>query len=400
MMHINWDGAICKSPGYSDAGPINVMSGRDATAAGKPGNGGAGGDVNSNIDLRCLVSNPGGSAQPSTPALLHAQYDRKGGSPGQPYPAFEAIWHSLIRTGISSRSIIPGSTPPPPSRICGSATAGQFYRVGHSLSWLHPHALKMIVAYAKDAYLNGYNSQAKAIFEEYLTPLNQYMVSPAWSGVTEEWQQELEQLRDEILTYAHQLECGLDFFGNPPGWAPMLSFEVTQQVYEREVDRAIQVLYLSYWLGNVMGDAAKETLALETARQTLKEQIDDYKAQYTAAVNLIPAMKTESEEIASRVATLQQMLREKEQQLLAQAEQNIKDRNKVPWWKKALRVAGSILQTTPRATSVGSGILMTLGALVSSGTEEFLSDEAWPAIINQDGYLQAIQYCKLRCGRQ
>ncbi len=383
MMYISWDGNYCKAAGYSNAAHPNPMSGKDAVAAGKPGNGGAGGDVHSNLDLRTLVSNPGGSAQPSTPALLHAQYDRKGGIPGNPYPAFEAYWRNFDPHWYIQQVSYPGNDAPAPEPDLWVGNTGQFHRVGHSLSWLHPQALKMVVGYAKDAYLNKYYQQAQAVFESYLTPLNQYIGSSMWSSVPAQQQQELEQLRDEILTYLHQLECGLDFFGNPPGWAPMLSFEVTQQVYEREVDRALQVLYLSYWLGTVMGNAAQESAGLETARNTLKQQIDDFKAQYTAAVNLIPMLKTESEEIAAGVDSLQQQLKEKEQELLAQAEQNVRDRHKVPWWKTALRVMGSLATTVPRAPNVGAGILMGAGSILDTLSEEFLSDAGWDGIINQ-----------------
>ncbi len=133
-----------------------------------------------------------------------------------------------------------------------------------------------------------------------------------------------------------------------------------------------------------MGDAAKETLALETARVTLKGQIDDYKTQYTSAVNLIPSLKTESEEIAAGVASLQRQLQEKEQQLLAAAEQNVKDRDKVPWWKKAMRIAGSLLTMSPLAEGKGEASVITgAGTLLTSITDNFLSDKAWPTIINK-----------------
>ena len=383
LVYMRWDGSSCKSPGYSDANP-NPMSGKNAVASGKPGNGGSGGDFYSNIDLRSVVSNPGGTAQPSTPTLLHAQYDRKGGSPGNPYPAFQALWFNSSPYWYVQQTGYYGYDAAAPEPDLWVGQTGQFYRVGHSLSWLHPHVVKMVVGYAKDAYLNKYYEQANTIFESYLTPLNQYIASTMWTGVPDDQKQELEQLRDEILTYLHQLECGLDFFANPPGWAPMLSFEVTQQVYEREVDRALQVLYLSYWLDRVMGNATQESLGLETARSTLKQQIDDFKAQYTTAVNLIPALKTESEEIAARVSTLQQRLREKEQELLARAEANVKERHKVPWWQKAMRVAGSFLTMSPLAEGDWKGAVTTgVGTLLTSIDQQFLSDEAWPTIINQ-----------------
>ncbi len=371
---------VCTAPGFPG---FAAMSGKNATASGKPGRPGDGGNIYANFDPTIFVLNGGGLAQPSTPAALHNKFDKKGGAAGQPFPAYFSICYPSSNAWDPEIHHAPGQDASAPEPDLWAGNPGQFHRIGHSLSWLHPHVVKMVVGYAKDAYLNKYYGQAKTILESYLTPLNQYISSTMYSSVPDDQKQELEQLRDEILSYIHQLECGLDFFGNPPGWAPMLSFEVTQQVYEREVDRALQVLYLSYWMETIMGNAAQEAAGLETARNTLKQQIDDFKAQYTAAVNLIPVMKTESQEIAARVSSLQQQLQQKEQELLARAEQNIKDRHKVPWWKKAMRVAGSLLTTVPRATSPEAAIVMGAGTLASSITEEFMSDESWPTIINQ-----------------
>ncbi|MBN1125166.1 MAG: hypothetical protein JXA82_09165, partial [Sedimentisphaerales bacterium] len=381
VVEVNWPNiCYCRSSGYT---VWTDLTGEDAIASGRAGSGGQGGDIHSNLDLRRYIVNSGGSAQPGTIEQLHVEYDMCGGNPGTPYPAFEQhcydnIWY------ITTYSRFGADSPAPePQYWIGSD--GQFYRVGHAFSWLHPYVLKMVVGYAKDLYLYRYAEEARDLFEAYLSPLDQYMASAAWDLLSEQSQLEFEQLRDEILLYLYQMENGLDFFGNPPGWAPMLSFEITNTAFEREVDQALQVLYLDYWLGDALNDTEKQLKGLETARKSLKQQIDNLKVEYEDIPRLISSLSTESQDIQIRTSTVMAALQQKEQELLQQAQQNVKDRHKVPWWKKATRILGSVLTMSPLAEGASwKGTLITgAGTLMTSITEEFFSDEAWPDIVNR-----------------
>ncbi|MBN1815719.1 MAG: right-handed parallel beta-helix repeat-containing protein [Sedimentisphaerales bacterium] len=369
----------CRSSGYT---VWTDVTGEDAITSGRAGSGGQGGDVQSNLDLRRYIVNSGGLAQPDIAEQLHAEYDMYGGNAGSPYPVFEQYYHENIWYFYTYSRF--GGDSPAPEPYYWTGPDGQFYRVGHAFSWLHPHVLKMVVGYAKDLYLYRYAEEAQALFEAYLSPLDQYMASAAWGQLSEQSQLEFEQLRDEILLYLYQMENGLDFFGNPPGWAPMLSFEITKTAFEREVDQALQVLYLDYWLGGALNDTEKQLKGLETARKTLKTQIDDLKKQYEDIPRLISALSTESQDIQIRTNTVMAALQQKEQELLQQAQQNVKDRHKVPWWKKATRILGSVLTMSPLAEGSWKGTLITgAGTLMTSITEEFFSDEAWPEIVNR-----------------
>ena len=69
---------------------------------------------------------------------------------------------------------------------------------------------------------------------------------------------DLRQLREEMEVLYHRANNDLDYFGNPPGWVPMLSFEANLAAFENEVERGIKVLYLTYWLNKVANEVTKK----------------------------------------------------------------------------------------------------------------------------------------------
>lgn len=216
------------------------------------------------------------------------------------------------------------------------------------MSWLHPYSLKMILAHAKDTYLYKRNpNAAKEILEEYDLLLAAYKEYPEWLDLPEEWQNDFNQMHGEIQILLHRIESNLDYFGNPAGWVPMLSFEVTKAIYEKEIEHAIRVLYLSYWLGNGAGSIQQKINNMSALRDRLKQEITNFKQQYDAAVTMIPELQSDSVAISNRVDFLQQQIQAKENELVLYAEQNVEERHKVPTWKKIAQVAGTICKLCP-----------------------------------------------------
>ena len=127
----------------------------------------------------------------------------------------------------------------------------------------------------------------------------------------------------------------------------MLSFEVTQSLFASEIDRAIRVLYLRYWIENAASTITQRVDALTSARAKLADQIDDDKAVFNSLLLLVPELEAESIEITNQVQYYQTRLQQVEQALLARAGHNVSERSKVPSWKKVVSTVGAILTTFP-----------------------------------------------------
>lgn len=342
--------------------------GQDAIPAGKPGEGGLGGNLFSNSDIGMFAELSGGIAGEKGPMY-------SGGTAGEPNPA--AYWLKIRSTSIISayseiecRYIDKGKDAVPPEAEAPVGVSGIFSQTGNQFSWLSPYALRMILAYAKDTYLYGYLDKTEEILAEYLDLLNLYAESDAWNAISEKWRFEFGQMREEMQTLQHRIASNLDYFGNPAGWAPMLSFEANKTAFENEIEHAIRVLYLAYWVRNAASDIQGKVDALTTARKKAKEEIEAFKSQYNTAMDLIPRLEVALIEISDQREYLLEQIEQRKQELEDQARRNVEDRHKVPFWKKAAGVLSAICMVSP----VGQPALGTVGAGIKLISEIDLND--------------------------
>jgi hypothetical protein len=83
------------------------------------------------------------------------------------------------------------------------------------------------------------------------------------------------------------------FYGRPFDWAPLLSFEVYETAYERELQDATRALYLSFLINSAM-DKAENTskvlqLAIDACRMTINKVVSDVN---TLISNNVPALQS------------------------------------------------------------------------------------------------------------
>ena len=214
----------------------------------------------------------------------------------------------------------------------------------------------MVLAHAKDAYLYGYLDTASAALTNYLTLLENFRNTPEWTNsLSEQWRCEFEQIYNEMAALLPGIAGNLDYFGNPPGWVPMLSFEANKAAFENETERAIRVLYLEYWIKHAATTIQQKVDALTSGRQKLKDEIEQYKTDYDAVLELIPALETQSITISNQIAYLQVELQSLEQRLKDQAQNNVAKRNEV---EQTCKLLGGVLKIFP----LGQPLLGKIGA--------------------------------------
>jgi len=321
-------------------------NGSNAKPGGKPGNSGNGGDFSSTLWLQGKVNNYYGIAGDYASEAI-------GGRAGLPNPAYRQIlrytingecydWRKLPGAAGEHYSI-PGSNAPAPGPEPPYGQPGTFSTIEGSMSWLHPYAMKMVIAHAKDAYLYGHVDVTEEILEDYMEVLDTYRNSTEWNELEETQRLELGQMQDGMQILLHRINNNMDYFGNPAGWVPMLSFEVSKAAFEQETDHAIRVLYLCYWIGNAEMDIQEKVDALAYAREKKSEEIQDFKDQYNELMGLIPRLQAEGEAVANQEYLLQERSKQLEQELLKRAEHNLEE----PWWKEATRVLSAVCSLCP-----------------------------------------------------
>jgi len=176
---------------------------------------------------------------------------------------------------------------------------------------------------------------------------------------------------------------------------PMLSFEVWYEVYQDEVDRAIRVMYLSYWLQNKAADAEAKAAALEEGRKKLAAETVQFKLDYEDIADIIGPLEDQANNIVTKVGGCDEAgcwgllgeLKDKEAELLDRADRIVEQRHKVPWWKAGLKAIATSYKATFEYGLQGAGA-GPYGALAGAAygrikgtyqgvTDLFASQEPW-----------------------
>jgi hypothetical protein len=373
--------------------PAAPGPGNPAVISGNPGDGGGGGNLTTNADKSILnyVSQDGGSAGPQGEGF-------SGGPGGNPRQAFWLKirrfckrWERNPRPNIGERlfgdtnklnsfsgnavrtGFVPGTTASPafdcaewgdkyeafrgpfissdglsvgspPAGKSGARGAANFVPTDSGgNAWLHPEALRAVIDHAKDQYLNGHLEEA----QKSLQPYADLLAGATPGTLPAEYSLQLEQQRLEIESLLQRLASNLDYFGNPAGYVPLLSLQANLRAYENEVNSAIPILYMTYWLGKKADDVTAKQAALTQGIQSLAAEIANDRIQYNSRLSEIGQLQVDAENISTRMQIVQEQLTRKEAELIDRADRNIKDRNRLPFWKTALRTLSAISKVVP-----------------------------------------------------
>lgn len=344
----NYEGSVSWGTRLLD--PDGNYFGRPGKPGGIPGDGGDGGDIQTNLAIDTLVDNSGGSAGAHGAVGAGGRSARvhKNGDTSTLYSTGRRIKINLnIFGSVTGNSVAtftagpPGSNAAPPPAEKPIGNPGSYEEQTDSLTWLSPSALRILLSYLNDAYFEGHLGLVDKEAARYVGMVEDAANSSAWTGnLDETTRNELVQIKDDMLTLRHRIASNLDFFGNPAGWVPMLSFEVNKLAFDNEIDRALRVMYLNYWLGNIAADLASKKEAMKALRTQLIEQIKDDRDAYTDAVEEIPTVEAQAALLQAAIDAAIVRIQEIEDSLLQKAKN-------IVVLKKTARTLGKIAQTIP-----------------------------------------------------
>lgn len=302
-------------------------NGAKGVPAGQPGDGGPGGDlVTNNPEWKRYARQLGG-----TPGQAFGPYD--GGAAGRP-TTWRKIREKVVTTYSSNSQPLTTTwfVEEKNGRTRGGAASGAVLHgnagvhgqvrrsEGGSNTWLTTSLLRLVVERLRDVYLAGRFDQALALVREF-GPLSEDLA--AGSG---EAAHELIVLRRELNTLSHRLAAGLDYFGNPPGWVPNLSVEVNYSAFQQEIDSAIRMYYLSYWLTRHWRALEHKTEALDRLITLQQDQIESHRRRYANASALLPVLEAEQQRIDTEAAFFLDKLQARERELAQDATGNVRRR--------------------------------------------------------------------------
>lgn len=345
----------------SSCGRKEPVRGEGAVPSGHPGSGGNGGALRSTLDLSAYTQTDGASAG-------NRGNDYHGGTlTGVEF--IRRIENDVFKNGEDVLRItdsvfdtVPGPDAAAPSGLPGAA--GSVQLVPHPEFWLHSFGVRSLVHFAKDAYLNGRIAETRQILSEYEQALLAYPTTalPEDELTDEEFAEKegLDQLLTEVQNLLHRIDSNLDYFGNPAGWVPMLSFEANLTAFQNEINQSIPILYLAYWLNNAATNLQNSLAATQKARDTLEDERQRLELNFNEAQSAIPRLKSDAILIAYQIGTNRTEIDRKLKELEERARNTVIERHKVPFWKKACGalsvVADLIPYGQPVVGRIGEGL--------------------------------------------
>ncbi|HNQ23535.1 MAG TPA: hypothetical protein PKK06_10615 [Phycisphaerae bacterium] len=251
-----------------------------------------------------------------------------------------------VDTGVSvtlnnPATILELDTDDPTATGPGAAGGSELIPAGYS--WLHPLALRMVLAHAGDLYFFGNLDEARATLGEYQMIIAALKGSADWADLSAEQQADVNQAQDEIEALLYRLASNLDYYGNPAGWVPMLSFEIEHRAFEQEIERAFRILYTCSWITRELDKHENKVVTLNEAKRSAQDEVAVLTTRYAQTVDLVGELKAQATEISREISDLERELQVLELDLQRRAE----DKFRTPWWKKALKGVGALLKVVP-----------------------------------------------------
>lgn len=244
--------------------------------------------------------------------------------------------------------------------VIGAGQAGEnghFELNNEKYSWIHPYYFAAVIRHINDSYLNNYYSYSKTTASDYYYLINEFEVSDEWDNFDATLKVELQDQSLELESMLYRLNENLDYFGNPLGWVPMLSFEVLLNNFNNEIDRAMPTLYLNYWLQHVDQTLASWVTASQFAANQTQSEIIATQDQINSLINDIPVLEDKIEELIGQISEDSIKLEQKKAELMRKARHNVKKRNRL---NKAFGICKTALNCIPGIGGVVGGVASEL----------------------------------------
>lgn len=321
--------------------------GTDAIPGGLPGIAGDGSLVTTTLDVSAWTQNPGGSEG------TRADYVQ-GGFGGGPRPAWRKYFNTSKRTKLETHYSNSGADWYPPHSAKPTGESPDSVVLTGDLRWISPLAMEKILVYLGHAYQKNHFGYVEEKVQLYIELIELATVSSEWANLAPEWAEDLLQILDELRTIRHRIGSNLDFFGNPAGWVPMLSFEVNKIAFENEIGRALRIMYLNYWLGNKAADLADRIDAMTTLRGEIRDQIGADRNEYGTLVDSIPGLEYEAGRIEREITQTKIDIESLKNDLMEKAKRKV-------LLRKSAVILGGIAQVFP----IGQPLVGIAGTVVS-----------------------------------
>lgn len=228
----------------------------------------------------------------------------------------------------------------------GDGSAGSIVHEPREFAWMSAGAMRMAYNHAMDAYIDGFLDYSGEAAVRIVADIDAAQRSSEWLALDVAAQNDLTQLQQEAAARLFQLRNNLDYFGNPPGWTPPLSFAATFALYRDEIEPTMRILFLARWITETMASLQARIAALERTRAEQAALVSRLADEYEATNAKLGPLNTEIEKLDREVIAAQAELAALQEALRQRIEAANKPKEK-KWWQKACSIVGAVAQVIP-----------------------------------------------------
>lgn len=253
----------------------------------------------------------------------------------------------------------------PPALYKGNQ--GSFTLDSSYASWLHPNFLHLIKNYNKEGFYSGVTEPVVKNLRKYCDIIEAYAVDGSIFKLEEDNLLQIRQIVDEIDQVFFNISNNLDYYGNPPGWVPMLSFEVSNAAYKSEINHALNVLFLDHLVQNANNNLLNRQAAFTQLRSEAQIIVEDSKTDYDdLAFSVIPDIKNNIQANQDEIVALKEKLSAINYELDSRANQKYHDRQTWKW----VGVGAKVLSSIPTPYTQAAGAALTIGTQVFANEDQ------------------------------
>lgn len=237
-----------------------------------------------------------------------------------------------------------------------AGNTGQFVvRQNGQYDWLSPLWFRLSLIHLKDAYLYEKWDYVQNELDEYAISINDALNSPEGKAKSGLDSIDLVQLRDEADEMRQHINQNLDYFGNPFGWAPNLSFEYNASLYTSELDYAIPAIAYIYSVENRVNILQAGKDKLDSLIRFLADRQDTLIVKFNRSNKQVQPTTDEINAIDKETVDLQNQLQQRADALEQQAVSNTKRTG----LRRIAQVGGALCRIASIAT--GNKLLRQIG---------------------------------------
>ncbi|MCF8057764.1 MAG: hypothetical protein K9K67_00600 [Bacteriovoracaceae bacterium] len=343
---------------FKDGHPSPPENGKNGLAGGRPGVPGDGGSIRSNWTLP-LGSYDLRAGQVGKNAGIY-----KGGQPGGPNP------YMVVGRGIGEGiyTLSAGQDARSPGALKSNGIDGVFEKV-QTQNWFNSGYFEYSLKYANDLHKQNQISHSLESIEEILGHCNEALDFEFLDN----------QLSYQKCQTGHKrhfnLVSNLDFYGHSATWTPNLSFETNYKLFNEEVSRSFQILFMTYWLTDKQRSLEENLSAVNSTQKQLLEEIEEESDKFNSIVKVIPEIKKKLSDVLVKEEGFREELRLLEIKITEEANNRVIDRNKVSSLKKMVKSLASLATVIPVGQPAFGVVANTVDSIVQGiGTDKPLEE--------------------------